>query len=230
VRNHLVDAKARKRRREDYVRWERPVPMELWQLDIMGSVMLADGSEAKLISGLDDHSRFCVIAKLVTRATGRAVCAAFADALTEYGVPDEVLTDNGKQFTGRLGRPRPAEVLNEAICRENGIVQRLTKVAHPTTTGKVERWHQTIQRELVADSGPFADLTAAQAAVDAWRSEYNNLRPHESLGMATPSSASGPSPRPSARPCHCAFRPTSAPLRRLRRPPSRPSNPRPSRR
>jgi transposase InsO family protein len=194
VRNHLVDAKARKRRREDYARWERPVPMELWQLDIMGSVMLADGTEAKLISGLDDHSRFCVIARLVMRATGRAVCAAFADALREYGVPDEVLTDNGKQFTGRLGRPRPAEVLFERICRENGIVQRLTKVASPTTTGKVERWHQSIQTELVGDSGPFADLAAAQAAVDAWRNEYNNVRPHQSLGMATPAARFKPIP------------------------------------
>lgn len=44
--------------------------MELWQLDIMGSVFLADGTELKLVSGLDDHSRYCVIAHLVTRATG----------------------------------------------------------------------------------------------------------------------------------------------------------------
>jgi transposase InsO family protein len=89
---------------------------------------------------VDDHSRFCVIATVVRRATGRAVCAAFAEALQRFGVPDEVLTDNGKQFTGRVTRPRPAEVMFERICRENGIVARNTKPRTPTTTGKVERF------------------------------------------------------------------------------------------
>jgi hypothetical protein len=59
----------------------------------MGSVRLADGREAKLISGVDDHSRFCVIATVVARATGRAVCTAFAEALLRYGIPEEVLSD-----------------------------------------------------------------------------------------------------------------------------------------
>lgn len=60
---------------------------------------------------IDDHSRFCVIATVVRRATGRAVCRAFVAAMRVYGIPDEVLSDNGKQFTGRFGKPRPAEVL-----------------------------------------------------------------------------------------------------------------------
>jgi transposase InsO family protein len=188
VRHHLVDAKARKRRRDDYTRWEREAPMQLWQMDIMGSVFLADHTELKLISGVDDHSRFCVIAKLVTRATTRAVCAAFAEALTEYGIPEEILTDNGQQFTGRFLHPRPTEVLFERILRMNGIQQRLTAVRSPTTTGKVERWHQTIRKELLEVAAPFADLGAAQAAVDAWRREYNEQRPHQALGMATPAS------------------------------------------
>jgi transposase len=124
VRHHLVEARPRKRRREDYKRWERPVPMQLWQLDVMGSVLLTDGREAKLISGVDDHSRFCVIATVVLRATGRAVCAAFGRALRTYGIPEQVLTDNGKQFTGKYGRPRPAEVLFDRICRKDGVEHR----------------------------------------------------------------------------------------------------------
>jgi transposase InsO family protein len=56
------------------------------------------------------------------------------------GIPDEVLTDNGKQFTGRYGKPRPAEVLSERIYRKNGIKQLLTKPRSPPATGKVERW------------------------------------------------------------------------------------------
>lgn len=69
VRHQLVAAIARKRRREDYRRWERQVSMQLWQLDVMGSVFLVDGTECKLISGVDDHSRFAVIGKVVTRAS-----------------------------------------------------------------------------------------------------------------------------------------------------------------
>jgi hypothetical protein len=72
--------------------------MQLWQLDIVGGVMLVDPvtgavREAKVVTGVDDHSRFCVIATVLERATGRAVCLAFAAALAKFGVPEEVLTD-----------------------------------------------------------------------------------------------------------------------------------------
>ena len=70
--------------------------MQLWQLDVTASLFLADGRECKVITGIDDHSRYCVIATGVYRATGRAVCAAFVEAMGEYGVPAEVLSDNPK--------------------------------------------------------------------------------------------------------------------------------------
>jgi hypothetical protein len=106
--------------------------------------------------------------------------------LRSFGVPDEVLTDNGKQFTGRFNQPRPAEVLFERVCRENGIVVRNTKPRSPTTTGKVKRFHQTLQRELLDDVDVWPDIETAQAAIDAFRTEYNTNRPHQSLGMAFP--------------------------------------------
>jgi len=120
VRRGLVEPGRRRRRRSDWRRWERERPMQLWQLDIVGGIRLADGTELKLVSGIDDHSRFCVIAALVPRATGRAICAAFAAALQRYGAPQEVLTDNGRQFTGRFGKPRPAEVLFDASAARTG--------------------------------------------------------------------------------------------------------------
>jgi transposase InsO family protein len=186
VRHQLVQPGRRRRRRSDWRRWERPAPMQLWQLDIVGGIRLADGSELKLVSGLDDHSRFCVSTALVARATGRAVCAAFAAALARYGVPAEVLTDNGRQFTGRFGKPRPAEVLFDRICRENGITHRLTGVRSPTTTGKVERFHKTLRGELLATLPPFPSLEVAQKVIDDWVSDYNTRRPHQGIGMSTP--------------------------------------------
>jgi hypothetical protein len=85
-------------------------------------------------------------------------------------------------------------VLFERICRKNGIKQLLTKPYSPTTIGKVERWHQTLQTELLHLAGPFATIEDAQAAVDVWRHEYNHDRPHQSLGMATPASRFRPAP------------------------------------
>ncbi len=196
IRNQLIEPRSRRRRRQDYIRWERPVPMQLWQLDVTASAFLAGGAEVKIVTGIDDHSRYCVIAQAVRRATARPVCRAFIEAMTVYGVPEEVLTDNGTVFTGRFIRPRPAEVLFERICRENGITARRTKPRSPTTTGKIERLHQSLQDELLEVHGPFASLAALQAALDAWREEYNTDRPHQSLGMAFPASRFAPAVSP----------------------------------
>ncbi|MBE1589050.1 transposase InsO family protein [Nonomuraea angiospora] len=183
VRHGLIEPGAGRRKRV-FRRWQREAPMELWQMDIVGGVFLADGREVKVVTGVDDHSRYCVIAKAVVRATGRAVCLAFVEALRAFGAPGEVLTDNGKQFTARFGHG--GEVLFDRICRDNGIVHRLTQPRSPTTTGKVERFHQSMRRELLDDAGPFEDLAAFQAALDAWVVHYNTARPHQSLDMAVP--------------------------------------------
>ena len=81
IRHGVVDPMPRRRRREDYRRWDRGRSMELWQLDIVGGIRLADGDEAKGVTGVDDHAGFCVIAAVVRRATGRAACLAFVEAL-----------------------------------------------------------------------------------------------------------------------------------------------------
>ena len=147
-RNGLVVPQAQRHKRK-YKRWQRETPMALWQLDLVGGIYLADGRECKLLSGIDDHSRFVVCAAVLAVPSGRAVADAFTAAMRTYGVPSEVLTDNGKQFTGRFTKPRPAEVLFERVCREHGITAKLTGPYSPTTTGKVERWHRTLRRELL---------------------------------------------------------------------------------
>jgi hypothetical protein len=85
-------------------------------------------------------------------------------------------------------------VLFDRICRENGIEHLLTKPRSPTTTGKIERWHQSIQTEFLDELPAFVSLEAAQAAVDAWRVEYNTTRPHQSLDMASPADRFRPAP------------------------------------
>ena len=87
VRHGLITPQARKRKKADYKRWERTRSMELWQMDSVGGVRLVDGSEAKIVTGVDDHSRFCISALVVARATARPTCEALALAMRRHGVP-----------------------------------------------------------------------------------------------------------------------------------------------
>lgn len=93
VRLNLVDPAARRRRDRRWRRWERGAPMELWQMDTVGGFLLADGTRAKALTGVDDHSRFCVSARLMLRETSGNVCDGLATALRAYGVPQQILTD-----------------------------------------------------------------------------------------------------------------------------------------
>jgi len=163
--------------------------MQLWGMDIVGGVMLVNPltgelREAKVVTAVDDHSRFCVSAKVVEHATSRAVCLAFAQALVRFGVPQEVLTDNGKQFTDRFGKG--GEVLFDKICRKNAITHRLTTPASPNQNGKVERFHGTFRPDFLDQAGPFTSIQEAQAAVDAWVGHYNEQRPHQGLDDKLP--------------------------------------------
>jgi transposase InsO family protein len=161
LRAGVIQPVPRRWRREDWKRWERGAAMELWQLDVVGGFHLADGTTAK-------------------------ACEGFSLALRKYGVPDQVLTDNGKVFTGRFAQP-PVEVLFDRICRENGIEHLLTQPRSPTTTGKIERFHKTLRLELDTRQ-VFKDITTAQEAMDEWVEHYNAERPHRSLDDVTPAS------------------------------------------
>src|SRR6266849_326955 len=186
VRAGVIDPLQRQRRRETWKRWERAAPMELWQFDVVHGFLLADGTSAKALTGIDDHSRFCVSARLMARERTQAVCDGFSSALKTYGLPAQVLTYNGKVFTGRFAQP-PVEVLFDRICRENGVDHILTQPRSPTTTGKIERFHRTLRIEFNTRQ-VFKTLKTAQEALDEWVSYYNTQRPHQALGDLTPES------------------------------------------
>ena len=184
VRHGLIQPRARRRKRSDYRRWERGRAMELWQMDVVGGVMLADGSKASIVSGIDDHSRFVVSAHVVERATSRPTCDALGKAMRVWGVPDQILTDNAKVFTGRFGPSASGEVLFDRICRENGTRHLLTAPRSPTT-GKVERWHKTLRQEFLTGK-VFESISDAQAQLDGWVRHYNFQRRHQGIGDVVP--------------------------------------------
>ncbi len=126
--------------------------------------------EAKVVTGVDDHSRFCVMAAVVERATGRAVCLAFAQALARFGVPEEVITDNGKQFTDRFGKG--GEVLFDKICRHNGD--------HPPADRSRRRRTRTGR-----SSGSTAPSAASCSTTPARSSRWRRRRPRSTRGSST---------------------------------------------
>lgn len=208
VRAGLVDPTVRDRRSRKWKRWERGASMELWQMDVVGGFPLADGTSAKALTGVDDHSRMCVCARLMTHERTRAVCDGLRAALARFGDPEQILTDNGKVFTGRFHHP-PVEVLFDAICREHGIEHLLTQPRSPTTTGKIERFHRSLRAEFLSTATPFTNLRVAQQALDEWVEQYNNARPHQSLNMDTPAArftAGRPSPQATTGPASRAER------------------------
>lgn len=114
------------------------------------------------------------------------VVGALVAALRRHGVPEQLLTDNGKVFTARFGLG-PGPVLFDQVCRENGIKYLLTAPYSPTTTGKPERLHKTIRVEfLSAHDRVHATVGELQAALDAWVLDYNTERPHQACGGRPP--------------------------------------------
>jgi hypothetical protein len=108
----------------------------------------------------------------------------WAEAMRRHGIPDQILSDNGKVFTGRFG-PGKGEVLFDRICRENGIRHLRTAPRSPTTTGKVERFHKTLKKDFIAGK-TFETIEEAQTAIEGWVVEYNTERPHQGIGGVPP--------------------------------------------
>ena len=160
---------------------------------------------AKALTGVDDHSRFCVSAYLMLRESSQRVCEGLALAMRTYGVPEEILTDNGKVFTGRFNRP-PVEVLFDRVCRENGIKHRLTQPRSPDHD-REDRAVPPGAAHRVPHRPGLQDLRAAQAELDEWVGDYNTSRPHQAIGHGHPGQqvlarAAGLGGRPGAAICH----------------------------
>jgi transposase-like protein len=94
IRLGLIDRSGRRPRWRRWRRWERGAPMELWQMDVVGGFVLADGRRAKALTGVDDHSRFCVSAQLMLRESSQRICAGPALALRTHGVPEANAIDS----------------------------------------------------------------------------------------------------------------------------------------
>lgn len=179
-----------------HVRFERERPNELWQMDFKGHFATGDGGRCHPLTVLDDCSRFNVLLRACGDERLETVRGALADAMRRYGMPEQILSDNGPPW-GSFGRDGNWTRLGAWLVRR-GVRVLHGRPSHPQTQGKDERFHRTLKAEAIG-TRQFRDVPDSQARFDAWRDVYNLQRPHEALpGMATPAERYAPSPRPFA--------------------------------
>jgi transposase InsO family protein len=189
VRAGLVTPQPHKRPRSSYVRFQADLPNETWQSDFT-HYRLADGTDVEILTWLDDHARFALNVTAHVRVTGPIVLQTFRITCAEHGVPASTLTDNGKVYTTRFSGGKGGRNGLDSELRELGVQQKNTRPNHPTTTGKVERFQQTMKRWLAAQSPQPSSIAELQALLDCFVAHYNDERPHRSLPLrAVPSVA-----------------------------------------
>jgi transposase InsO family protein len=192
VRNGLVSAQPPRRPRADK-RFEREIANDLWQIDAT-QILLGDGTKGWVVDLIDDHSRYLLAALAGPAATGELAWDAFETAATRYGLPRQVLSDNGLCFTGRL---HGVEVMFQTSLKDLGVEMINSAPYHPQTLGKLERFHRTL-KEWLSDEGPPFDLEHLQELLDGFRFHYNRRRPHQGIDDQTPAERYGTKPLPPA--------------------------------
>ena len=175
----LIQPSPHKRPKSSYIRFAAEQPNERWQADFT-HWWLKRGNHAEILCWIDDHSRYAISVTAHMRITTPIVVDEFTKATQRHGIPYSTLTDNGMVFTTRLAGGRGGRNRFEHELRRLNIHQINSTPNHPTTCGKVERFHQTLKRWLTHQPRATT-LTELQTQLDTFIDEYNHRRPHRSL-------------------------------------------------
>lgn len=190
----LIAPQPHKRPKSSYIRFAAEQPNERWQADFT-HWWLADATHVEILDWLDDHARYALSLTAHHRITGPIVRDTFRKACATHGIPASTLTDNGMVFTTRLAGGKGGRNAFEAELHRLGVTQINSTPNHPTTCGKVERFHQTLKKWL-AHQPRAASIAELQTQLDAFVEIYNHDRPHRSLPRrATPATAYSARPK-----------------------------------
>ena len=158
--------------------FERATPNQMWQSDIL-TFRLA-GKNAYLIGYIDDYSRYITGCGFYRSQTAEHVIETYRKAVGEYGVPKEMLTDNGRQYTNWRGTTRFEKELSK-----DRVKHIRSRPHHPMTLGKIERFWQTILSEFL-QRAQFTSFDDAAGRIAFWIKYYNYKRPHQGIGGLCP--------------------------------------------
>lgn len=174
-------------------RFERATPNELWQMDFKGQYPTTDARWCFPLSILDDHSRYVVGLFALSSTQGGPVHAALIRCFQRSGLPQAILIDHGIPWWG-TANGHGLTALSVALISQ-GIELIYSGVHHPQTQGKIERFHRTLGTRL-RQWGVPQTLPGFRRLLARFRSEYNEVRPHEATGLQAPATRYRPSPRP----------------------------------
>jgi len=180
-RQGLITPEPHKRPKASFVRFEADLPNELWQTDAT-EWHLADSTKVEILNFIDDHSRLCLASIALPTVKAADAVQTFYSAVEDYGLPARFLSDNAAVFSGRSRRGRVAV---ESELDRLGIECVHSTPYHPQTCGKVERFHQTLKLFLTKQA-PAQSIPHLQSQLDAFRTIYNQQRPHRALDGRTP--------------------------------------------
>jgi transposase InsO family protein len=174
--------------------FERAEPNDLWQMDFKGWFPLTGGQPVHTLGVLDDHSRFNLCLAACSDQRTQTVKELLVATFRHYGLPWAILTDNGSPWGNNRGTPwTPLTVWLADL----GVDPLHSRPRHPQTAGKEERFHRTLDLEVIATRNRWDSLPQVQEAFDGWRPIYNHHRPHQSLGeTVVPADRYRPSLRP----------------------------------
>lgn len=153
--------------------FERTTPNQMWQTDIF--TFRLGGRYAYLIGFIDDYSRYMVGLELYLSQTAENLIELYRRSTAEYGVPKEMLTDNGRQYTNWRGTSR-----FEAEIQKDKIHHIKSSPHHPMTLGKIERFWKSIYEEFLVRA-QFESFENARDRIRLWVKYYNHRRPHQGI-------------------------------------------------
>jgi len=173
----LVRTKRRKKRTAE--RRLRPLPAtepgEHWSIDFV-SDQLADGRRFRVLTAIDQVSRECVCLEVAQRLPAETVTAALERAMTVYGQPMVITSDNGTEFASNHF---------DQWAYRRGIELDFIAPGRPMDNGFIESFNGKLRDECLSVHW-FESLSEAQRLIGQWRCEYNERRPHSSLGNRAP--------------------------------------------
>lgn len=181
-RNSLISPQVSQKHHR-YKRFARENPNELWQMDFKGDFLLANAERCYPLTVLDDCSRYSLCLKALPSQRWDGVKQVLTGLFEQYGLPWAMLSDNGPPWgNGQSGGMTKFDVWLMLL----DVLPIHGRALHPQTQGKEERFHRTMDDELLSMTR-LDDMTDAQQKFDAFREEYNSIRPHQALGYDTPS-------------------------------------------
>lgn len=189
-RNGLITAQA-SRAAQHYIRFQKDAPNDMWQADFKGNFLMVDGKRCHPLSIIDDHSRHCLCADAKENEQLFSTKDSFIKTFKAFGLPKSILCDNGSPW----GSSQSTSITRfEVWLMELGVLTLHIRDHYPQCQGKVERFNGSYKRERLNFYVP-KNIADAQRCREEYMDFYNNVRPHEALGMDTPAEHYSPSER-----------------------------------